>query len=521
MSTSLAGVYPVCINQEDSDERDEQVRRMKWIYQEAERVVIWLGNYNEPSDNSVILDPSNWRIDRVERNSEAMARHALVLAIFLKLLKQETTLASDSEVSIRLEDCYQSHNFQVWLQLSRLFRRPWFERLWVIQELAVSRKAIVLWGQLQAPWSALEEAAKFILRPGEAALSPEVRKIFPFVGAHRITQVALQTMLNVDTNNVLTVLHNTQNAKCSDPRDRLYAIRGIVEDNQDIEIDYSIPVQHVYRNWAEKRIRRTQTLDILGACADSGRGGELPSWVPDLRRSFGQDKPLWIASQGLPKIFDCGKCDDLCFSEDGLKVNISGKFVGKIGKLTSVGDVVANLPDPTDLEARLRQILAEWERTLKISQPQYSSLDSEGFRETLLRSFYPDPNDGGILIIPYSIWRGGNHTDYFNLSVDVGIWDPSRHEVQSRDTEGALFSRVHGCQMFTTEAGRLGIVAGDCEPHIGDELWQLKGGLTAFVLRRVNETEHRLISPCYLPGKMHHPQHYWLVDSPAQKVTLV
>jgi len=190
--------------------------------------------------------------------------------------------------------------------------------------------------------------------------------------------------------------------------------------------------------------------------------------------------------------------------------------------LTSVGDVVANLPDPTDLEARLRQILAEWERTLKIPQRQYPSLDSEGFIETLLRSFYPDPKYGDNLSIPYKVWRGDKHTDYFKLSVDVGVWDPSRHEVQLRDFERALFPRVHGCQMFTTEAGRSGIVAGDCETHIGDELWQLKGGLTAFVLRRVNETEHRLISPCYLFEKMHYfPQYYWVVDSPEQKVTLV
>ena len=279
----------MCINQEDSNERDKQVRRMKLIYQQAERVLIWLGNYIEPCDETYRFDVGRFDVGRVEENSEAKARSAIVLAL---ALKQAPTIQDDSEVSIGLEDITHSQDLQVWAQLSRLFHRPWFERLWIIQELAVSRTAVVLWGRIQTPWQTLERAAKFILRPGEALLTPHVRKLFPLIGAARITQVSLQSMFNVDTTNILTILHNTQNTKCSDPRDRLYAILGVVDDTQDIDIDYSIPVDQVYRNWAKKRIMRTKALDILNACADSSNSGDLPSWVPDLRKPFGQNKVL-------------------------------------------------------------------------------------------------------------------------------------------------------------------------------------------------------------------------------------
>jgi hypothetical protein len=159
-------------------------------------------------------------------------------------------------------------------------------------------------------------------------------------------------MYNFDPRNVLTILHNTQNNKCSDPRDRLYAIRGIVDDNQDIEIDYSKPVQQVYRNWAEKRIKRTWTLQIFSACADSSGRGDLPSWVPDLRRPLGQDKPIWIAAQVLGSMsWGMGVrpdllCRELRFSEDRLKIYLSGKQAGTIDNMTSVGDAVTDLPDP-------------------------------------------------------------------------------------------------------------------------------------------------------------------------------
>jgi hypothetical protein len=512
-------VDAICINQENIDERDSQVRRMKSIYEQAVRVVIWVGKYNEFSDE--IFGSSRWKIDRVEDNSEAMARSALVLCL---VLKEEATQQEGSEISIGLEDCHHSDNLQVWAQLSRLFHRPWFERLWVIQELAASQKAIVQWGKLQIHWSALEMAAKFILRPGRI-LPPQIRKMFPLLGAHRITQVALQSMFNFDTNNILTILYNTQNAKCTDPRDRLYAIQGIVKDNHDIEIDYSIPVHQVYRNWAEKRIRRTNTVDIFSACADSSRGGDLPSWVPDLRRPFGQDKPLWIASQTSGQwANDSLFCRDLHFSDDGLKVSLPGRYPGKsfkISNLTSVGDVVTGLPDPTDLEVRLKQIVEDWKKTLDRPRWVYDdeSLTPRGFEETLLRSFYPWPaQHEDPLSMPYKFWRGDEESrSVRDTYIREGWWHVSRHEVALRSFERSLFPRVHGCQMFTLETGRTGIVAGNCTAQLGDELWLLSGGRTAFILRRVSEVEHRLISPCYLFGAMY----CWDSSEPWQEVILI
>jgi hypothetical protein len=506
----------ICVNQEDSNERDAQARRMKSIYERAARVIIWLGKYNEPTDETLCLDLSRWHIDGVEENSEAMARSALVLAVLLKEegdLRQRQKFQSP-DILMRLEDCVHTENLQVWVQLWRLFHRPWFERLWIIQELAVSRKAIVRWGNLQAPWPTLEKAAQFILRPGEVVLTPHIRRLFPLLGAHRITQVALKSMYNFDTRNVLTILHSTQNNKCSDPRDRLYAIQGIVDDNQDIEIDYSIPVQQVYRDWAEKRMKRTWTLQIFSACADSSGRGDLPSWVPDLRRPFGQDKPIWIATQALGSMsWGLGArqvrpdllCRELRFSEDGLKIHLSGKQAGTIDNMTSVGDAVTDLPDPTDLKSRLRQILAEWEAVLYSPSKRSGdeSLSPIGFKESVLRSFYPWLIDHNNLSMPYDIWRGDNRSRHsLEEYVNSGDWDMSRHEVALKEFERHLFPRVHGCQMFTIEAGRTGIVAGNCGTKVGDELWLVSGGLSAFVLRRVNEVEHRLISPCYLFAMM-------------------
>jgi hypothetical protein len=386
----------ICINQEDSAERDEQVRRMKSIYQNANRVIIWLGDYNDKSDDNFQFDMNIWGVDHIEKNSETLARSALFLAGLLALEAGGRQLP---EFMNELHTFKDAWNIQLWAQLSKLFQRPWFERLWIIQELSVARDPYALWGRHQAPWIILKGAAMYILHPEGTLPPPHISKILPVMGAHRITQVSLQSMLNVDPRNILTIAHNTQNAKCSNPRDRLYYILGIVEDAEDIEIDYSIPVEQVYRNWAEKRIRRTKTLDILSACADSSRSGNLPSWVPDLRHAFGQDKFLWIISQMLvretrmPRLLlettdPAAKFEShgLQFSDDGNKLSVSGQYIGRIVRLTGVGDVVTNLLDPTNLTVRMRQIVEGWEAIVNAPQEWWSGFfwPPAGFESALL-----------------------------------------------------------------------------------------------------------------------------------------
>jgi hypothetical protein len=110
------------------------------------------------------------------------------------------------------------------------------------------------------------------------------------MGANNGLGVALD---GADTNNLLSVLHRTQDSSCSDPRDKLYAILGLCESTDDVEVDYSISVSSVYRKWALNRISRTRSLDILSACVHSGRVNGLPSRVPNLQSNWGNDKKLF------------------------------------------------------------------------------------------------------------------------------------------------------------------------------------------------------------------------------------
>jgi hypothetical protein len=489
----------MCINQENAAERDEQVRRMKSIYQEAARVVIWLGNYEEPCDNFLHITSDRWGIDHLDKCSES-----LTSSVFSTLARWG---GSDWPYTRPVSgDFPLIENPQFWAQLAKIFWRPWFERLWIIQELGVAKRAVALWGRVEIIWVRLEDAAKFILRPWGPTPSSSIVKLFPFMGAHRISQASLKSMLNLDSNNILTVLHNTQATKCSDPRDR------VVSDTQDIEIDYSIPVEQVYRNWAEKRIRRTNTLDILSTCADSSRFGDLPSWVPDLRRLFGQDKPLWIWIHIIePRhrkqwgILDA-KCNKLEFSADGLELAVQGQFLGMrdyIDFITTAGDGVSNLQDPTDLKLRLREIVVEWRESISkncaIQFEDTSYLNS--FQNTVLRGDFQ-----GLRWVPewipeeYEVLTGAKST--LSSCILDGVWHSDKQESRLKDYSRSFFPKLHGCQMFVTTTKHFGIVAENCQAQVGDVLALLSGGHTPFVLRQVSSAKYRLLGPCYLRSGM-------------------
>jgi hypothetical protein len=109
--------------------------------------------------------------------------------------------------------------------------------------------------------------------------------------------ISIVGLWDVDRHNILSILVHTQYSKSTDARDRLFALKGLLsEEDTDIEVTYDETAETVYEKWAMRRIKRTQSLDILTLCIDCQMIDcqmidcqmidcqvDLPSWVPDLR----------------------------------------------------------------------------------------------------------------------------------------------------------------------------------------------------------------------------------------------
>ncbi|CZR67011.1 uncharacterized protein PAC_16910 [Phialocephala subalpina] len=524
-SQLLLWIDALCINQEDADERDDQVRRMKTIYQRAARVLVWLGDYFEPSDALINLGLSESSI--LNGSEELIQSYSSNVQLLIGRLwdifsSQERYWASVALFQHIFDRWMDEHEIQTWILLARLFHRSWFERL-KISVAAASQQAVILWGRTRIGWPELEGAARYILRPGSILPAPHISKLFPRMGAHRVTQVALSSMLNVDTENIITVLHNTQGAMCTDPRDRLFAILGIVDASEasDVEIDYSLPVQDVYCNWAQKRIQRVGGLDILNACANSALHG-LPSWVPDLRRPFGQDKALWSHTTGDARFYNHlalanirSRYLKLSFV-DSYQLSMNACIIGSIAALSTVGDIVTGLSDPTDIAGRLREVITTWKAWVADSinshnleqPPQFPTPTSWTFQANIMR---------GIRVDDFDEWLSESRAQDSM---------PQDMRTKHRSIERLLFPCLHRCQLFLTNKCHdqpypMGSVAFECTIVVGDQLCQIPGCVTPFIIRK-DGRNYRLITPCYsaiLTGRSEN-ESYWEL-APLERITLI
>jgi len=109
----------ICINQEDIDERNAQVQLMAKIYETAQEVIVWLGEEGE--DSSPVLDllrniVAGSKMDYGDQGAMGL-KHNLVTAGMV------------------------AKDHPAWKSLTAFLCRPWFTRVWVVQEASWHKRS--------------------------------------------------------------------------------------------------------------------------------------------------------------------------------------------------------------------------------------------------------------------------------------------------------------------------------------------------------------------------------------------
>lgn len=129
-STRILWIDSVCIDQHNLDERNQQVTMMADIYRHATRNLIWLGE----DDGTVKTALSNVEI----LTSDIMVKTDS-LATFPLVPDSNHHFHQSSGIDVEFDA--QS--------IIRLISRPWFSRLWVVQEVALAKSNLCHCG----PWT--------------------------------------------------------------------------------------------------------------------------------------------------------------------------------------------------------------------------------------------------------------------------------------------------------------------------------------------------------------------------------
>lgn len=264
-------VDQLCINQSDNDEKGNQVQLMSQIYRTARNVLVWLGKNDE--DNATTPN----------------AAFGLVCEVVNFSLKSTSAFftSSGNIKTVPVPATLPEMDSQRWLSLQKLFDLDWFWRVWVIQEIALSVTASLMWDDSEIAWEYVGLAAAYI-RINNSNLFEHcfLPGIFNAYFMYRIS-VAADTVFKPVSLSFLRLLTMTQQYEASDPRDRVYGLLGLPLINWGlagkpfIQPDYNLDIQDVYRAVALGIIDAEGDLSLLSSVQHGPDfSSSQASWVP-------------------------------------------------------------------------------------------------------------------------------------------------------------------------------------------------------------------------------------------------
>ena len=509
----LLWVDAICINQSDMHERTSQVQLMRQIYQCGTRVVVWLGEHSQQSEQAVDLLLSIARL-ALEDNENADA--------------SAQALAPDALLELGLP----SMDSTEWESLDAFFWRPWFTRVWIIQELAVSTDALVMCGDRSFTWVDLAHAAQFILQHSLTSITRvdprRPTKLENFRQAH---------LTNEGDQPLLPLLLAARNAFATNDRDKIFALMGLSEQSTSGFVpDYSLSIDEVFVNFSKYHIEQTGTLDVLGAVEDHSYRLKkaLPSWIPDwevhppaLPLSSLDQYSSWDASrESKDQISAVFSSDNRVLTARGIKVDtilhVSDSFLEYVPLPGTALDWMPHLKTEQANKLILsfsdffmQQRFRQWE-TMARNNKQFPGNDD--VLSAFIRSVTADApllsrgrnaTDTSMtssnLENVYTAWRKywNAASQYQGRYISTSYTSATPAELEMAVTFMKAHHRAaYGRRFFTSKShGYMGLCP--TLTRKGDMLVVLFGGRTPFVLRKVGRGRLKFIGECYTHGLMH------------------
>jgi hypothetical protein len=257
-ATRSLWIDAICINQGDMNERSLQVHEMRNIYRYAKRVVVWLGDVADDSTLALL-------------SLEYMGQQ-------IEITKREVLLPAPHRTE---PDWWEPGrrpplDTDTWKAIAGLVQRPYFERLWIMQELQyANEQSIVRCGMDEVLW--------YHLRRGLAKCVRATYIVPEFSLLEEKMEHVYYLALGLDTLATENLFDMTSKCACADARDKIYGVIGLFPPSLTgrISPDYSTPVHQVYTETFLNIAVVSKRLNFLGSHREESPP-ELPTWVPAL-----------------------------------------------------------------------------------------------------------------------------------------------------------------------------------------------------------------------------------------------
>lgn len=209
-------VDAICINQDSNSEKNHQVPLMRSIFAKAKRVVIYVG----PDATQKIVRLFKCFNDTDYHHFHHPGRH----------------------------QCFDQ------LELSEFLSRPWWSRVWILQEVAVAKEALLMCGTATIDWANFTAAhivARKLVPSDQRRATPPVL----LLPKHDATPLR----------DFMSLIHTARSSKSSDPRDKVYALLGLLSPDvhHTLVANYDVSMCELYVELFMNVIAASRSLDLL------------------------------------------------------------------------------------------------------------------------------------------------------------------------------------------------------------------------------------------------------------------
>jgi hypothetical protein len=273
-STEYLWIDAICIDQDEKKpERSHQVRQMREVYSKATSVIIWIG----PADSSTDL-----AFDILSTSPQGFGSY-------------NTTVFSVPEADRRhiptISRLNRDHQLLFLESLLAFYRKPYWDRLWVIQEILLASNLRLKCGKREFSWTKIASLITEV-RTSDLFINNETTTFYNgnlawFISSRRENDLRDRVIDDFES-----LVQVTQRSHCSRLHDRIYGLLGLVPHGLDFEVDYEVKIVTLFL----KVVTFFKHRDLFSFCSRVAQTLDQP--IEELAKTISQeDGPECLIAQ--------------------------------------------------------------------------------------------------------------------------------------------------------------------------------------------------------------------------------
>ncbi len=472
----------ICIDQSNDEERGHQVQLMKRIYSNATLVRAWL-------DEEVDMSLAPFR---------ALEEHG-------------------DDLDLNIGDA------EFWEPMTRIFRNPYWSRLWVQQEMLLAAQLIFQFRRTTVedkrilPFlSVVQDRQTNLLLGQRGKASHLIADMFGNEDDQHWGPDFMMRLASKDRQGdhfgLFNLYMRTHTLESSDLRDQLYGIIGISNDTRpdDVKVDYNLDPIELLAQIPSSCISLYYSLDFLIV-----RKAVDDSLLQDRKKRLFEKAPTWFPIPG--QIIRFPRCASssrgACGSIGPVRASVQiDRFGGVL--LCARGTRIDMLSKVGQHTSITKAPFREWLQDLQdMTHSATNGNEASFWNSSILNTHfaaisYENEATGDVTCTLRSchdfLSRTTQRTGKADVSLSDFLWVPEiRVMVKNKEFRTAflIWDTFKDCQFLLTRKHGVGL-ARSCELQVGDEIWVLFGCQVPLILRKREPSGYTLVTQCWLEGVM-------------------